>query len=222
MPAIDIINLFWEADFSQFEIKFENMFKNKPICENIWFESWLDHIIRNCLSFCNRALEKRNEPPIEKLTMSEMFRFSGRHLKIVTISATRKKSTVIDHISYPNMSLKRAILCSTCLPYLFPKSIYKDESFWDGGLAKNYPIDLGDVSKTLGIHCGLRGKPMNFLNDIPIPKMLNFVKTFLSEVMSVMSTVINENECNLLKGKQLMEIELDTAEIGNVLFFEQI
>lgn len=67
-------------------------------------------------------------------------------LHITGTNIDQMKGQIFDHESHPEMEIVEAIEISCCLPFIFTKKIYKNETYADGGFYNNFPIELADNS----------------------------------------------------------------------------
>jgi len=111
---------------------------------------------RGAISFeiINKQLEKMT---IEKvgslLTMKELYEKYKKKLVCTTYNFSINKVIYISHENMPDLPCLNALRMSSNLPLVFEQYKHDGFSYIDGGIANNFPIDLGDKAgnKILGI-----------------------------------------------------------------------
>ncbi len=94
--------------------------------------------------------EKNIDHDITFLQLKEKY---GKELHISGSNLTKMIEEKFDSITSPNMAILSAIRISCNLPLIFPKYVYNDSFYVDGGLLNHYPVDYisDDCKKTLGM-----------------------------------------------------------------------
>ena len=140
----------------------------------------------------------------QDVTMSELFKKTGKELVLVSCCLNREKPVYFHHATFPNVKLIDAIIASLSIPLFFhPLSltVFETEDYFvDGGVVDNYPIWIfnniealyqGDLSTfnreqinplTLGLK--LLGKS----NISPIRKPVESVFNFTTQLINTMIT----------------------------------
>lgn len=87
------------------------------------------------------------------MTMGELYQKFKKTIKMVTYNITRTKKTIIDHMTFPDLSCIKAIQMTCAIPYIFQKVEYKGFCYIDGALIDGFPIQEIDdgINDTLGI-----------------------------------------------------------------------
>jgi predicted acylesterase/phospholipase RssA len=86
-------------------------------------------------------------------TMADIKNKLDKTLVIVTYNLTQNKTEYLSDETYPTLPCLSAIRMSCNLPLVFEKYKYGNDFYVDGGIADNFPIDMGDQigKKVLGI-----------------------------------------------------------------------
>lgn len=79
---------------------------------------------------------------IKHITFEELFNHTNKHLKIVGTNITLGTFVYFDYINTPKMSVAKAVRISSCIPFVFKPVKYNDEMYIDGGLIKNFDLDM--------------------------------------------------------------------------------
>ena len=74
------------------------------------------------------------------ITMKELYAFSSFDLHIYTTSVTNVETVDINHETFPNLPVLKAITMSCAIPLLFPAVEHEGEYYIDGGLLMHCPI----------------------------------------------------------------------------------
>lgn len=91
-------------------------------------------------------------PGASRLTMSELFRRTGRHLTVMATDTTNGRSLVLNHITAPELPVVMAVRMSMSIPLFFNEVVWRRE--WgtylgnaaegvvvvDGGVLSNFPL----------------------------------------------------------------------------------
>lgn len=75
------------------------------------------------------------------LTLSEIAK-RGKRLYLVTYNYSKNKMELLSYETYPDMLCTEAISLSCAIPFIFSKTIYKKDLYFDGGLVCNFPLDV--------------------------------------------------------------------------------
>jgi NTE family protein len=101
----------------------------------------------------------------ENIKFSDLFQKTNKKLVFIASNITKNKLEIIDHTTYPNMSICQGILITSALPLLFQPVLYDDNYLIDGGVFDNYPIDLFLDENILGINLSTNLKIIDFNID---------------------------------------------------------
>ena len=85
------------------------------------------------------------------ITFAELFEITGKEIIITATSISKSKIKYFNHISEPDLDVVLAVRMSMSVPFYYMPVSYKDEIYIDGGILDNYPIQLGEKDKTIGI-----------------------------------------------------------------------
>lgn len=86
-------------------------------------------------------------------TLHELYDNTKKELIVTTIKNT--EIIYLSHITYPNMLLTDALKLTCALPFIFEKCKVNNDTFIDGGLLNNFPINYNfqnKYKKILGIY----------------------------------------------------------------------
>lgn len=106
----------------------------------------------------------------ETMTMKDLYDRTGKTLIVAVSNITTLRGEYLDRYTAPNISVLLAVRMSCSLPIVFPKVMYNDCLYLDGGLSDNIPISkVRDakkalVSVTTGQDC--KSTPTDFLNYV--------------------------------------------------------
>lgn len=149
-----IISFFLVLGYSTNEIKdfllmFDlNKIEPKIDCINLFRNYGLDDgekIIEIAKSF---LFEKFN---IREISFQKLFEMTNKRLRIIVTNYTKSETEILDYKTQPDMSVFLAIRMSMSLPFIFTPVIYKGCYYIDGGLLKNFGIELCNPKTTIGI-----------------------------------------------------------------------
>ena len=132
---------------------------------------------KNLISWLETLMIKKNVP--KEITFKELFNKSNIHLEIYATNLSKFKLVKFDHITYPDISVLKAIRMTMSLPLVFTAEKFENDIYVDGAIINNYPIDLlnnSDLDTTLGI-C-LSADADN--NCVSIDNMIEFVSNFIN------------------------------------------
>ena len=113
----------------------------------------------------------------EDITFKDLYEITKKKLIITATCVNTMCLEYFDHENTPNVSVKKALLMSICMPLIF-KPIKIDNKFYvDGGLISHYPIDYFKDNKdeTIGI---LVTTSLNKFKEI------NNIKDYIYNIMS--------------------------------------
>ena len=150
-------------------------------------------------------------------------------LVIVACSLNRKTPVFFHHATYPNVTLKDALLASMAVPLFFkPRKIFFNrhmDYFVDGGLVQNYPLwvfndlDLlynGNIeaipkheinSNTLGLKLYSPGEAHNY-NVQTQRKSITNILQFVKEVINTIHVQLERNQVSSSYLQQTIPIEV--------------
>lgn len=80
----------------------------------------------------------------ENLTLQEVYEYTGKEIYMYAVrlpcDSTMLELASISHYTHPDMPLLTALQMTTAVPILFEPVEYKGDTYIDGGLLSNYPI----------------------------------------------------------------------------------
>ena len=88
----------------------------------------------------NKLLYKRTG--IHNITFEQLHNITNNHLKMVGTNLTTGKIEYMDHVLTPHMPVAKAVQISACIPFVFEPVKYNGAMYVDGGLVKNFDIDM--------------------------------------------------------------------------------
>jgi predicted acylesterase/phospholipase RssA len=151
------------------------------------------------------------------ITLKEFYDYSGIDLHIFTFDLNKFETVELTHTLYPDLSLLKALMMSSCIPGVFMPIIMNDSCFLDGGVMSNYPVnqcirDNPNKDEILGITVAYNNENGNYgnvtVNDASslleyimcmTINSMNFIRDSvkLENVPNTIKCVINENPLTL-------------------------
>jgi NTE family protein len=116
------------------------LFKNFGICRGKSFTKWMRGQIGNMTGNPNLTFAD-----LEKLKAEDAAKF--RSLYIVGTNLSKQIPEVFSAENTPNMMIGEAVRISMSIPLFFAAILSNNETWVDGGITWNYPIDLFDNKK---------------------------------------------------------------------------
>lgn len=83
------------------------------------------------------------------MTFLELFEATKKELYVVGTNVDKMTSVVFSRVNYPNMPVMKALEISCSIPFVFERIVFEGDTYVDGGVSNNYPIDVA-VSETHG------------------------------------------------------------------------
>lgn len=74
------------------------------------------------------------------ITLKEFYEYNNIDFHIFTIELNSFEKIDLNHKSYPDLSLLKALEMSSAVPILFKPVIIEDKCYIDGGIIDNYPV----------------------------------------------------------------------------------
>ena len=150
-----LINRPWEKIFS---IKPKDLF-NAYTSRGIIGYKWFLNIFK--------SLMEMNDIKIT-ITLKEFYEKNNINFHIYATEFEEFKHVDLNHNTFPDLELLKAIQMSCSIPVLFEPVEYNNKLYFDGGLYKNYPIqnciesseDI-NVNEIFGIKCSLQNNIEN-------------------------------------------------------------
>lgn len=95
-------------------------------------------------SHIHEHLEKMTIEKIGRLiTLKDLYTSFGKQLICTTYNLTKDKHEYLSYENYPDMPCLIALRMSSNLPLIFDHFKYLGSNYIDGGIADNFPIDIG-------------------------------------------------------------------------------
>lgn len=116
-------------------------------------------------------LEKITIAKIGRLpTMKDLHTKFGKQFICCTYNITNDSSEYLSHETHPDLPCITALRMSSNLPLVFEKFNYNGNFYIDGGIADNFPIDIGDLKgeKVLGLLLDNERENFNKIQDMDI------------------------------------------------------
>mgnify|MGYP006270060689 CR=1 FL=1 len=137
---------------------------------------------------------------IEKLgkipTLKELEDHTGKRLITTTYNLTDDQLEYISSQTYPDVLVTDAITMSSTFPLVFEPFQYENKLYWDGGLADNFPIELG---QKMGKQC------LGIITINPIPNYDSNMNLLTKMIMAAQVPIknvalekIRRTQCDIL------------------------
>lgn len=84
-------------------------------------------------------------------TLNELYKIYGKKVFILTYNYTKGKGEVLGYQNYPDMLCTDAVRLSCALPFIFGKTTYNGDLYFDGGLYCNFPLNIAIRQKAQNI-----------------------------------------------------------------------
>ena len=140
------------------------------------------------------------------ITLIELYNEYKIYFNIFVVRLNTFEKVVLNHESYPSMSVKIAILMSCALPPVFKPVFYNGEYYIDGGMKCNYPINdcilrYTNINEILGLHITTeKVSKTQFNNNISMPDYTIMLVHILIRHMQKQEYIPDVNEI-LIKSK---------------------
>jgi len=197
----EIIKFTENFDFNKiFIVNTDNFFSNFNICDNLKLEKVIKLFINFKLGHTSTTINQNyllNDNKYENITMNELFLHTFKHLIITTVSLKFKKAIYIDHITFPNLPVWKAILMSCSIPLIFKPIEWENDLYIDGGLIDNFPlfnIPRDEIKYTLGIEILL---DMNE-TDICFTNIYDYILNLIKIIMESKTEIKSYNIISIL------------------------
>jgi predicted acylesterase/phospholipase RssA len=171
-----------------------------------------------------------------EITLSDLFKMTGKELVIVTTCLNREKPVYLHHHTFPNVRLLDAIIASVSVPIAFQPRKFdwlgEQDYYVDGGIVENYPIwvfndiqklydgqlelvDKNNIDKwTLGMKLLGKGKKNN-IEVYNTRQKIEYATTFITELVNTL--MIQVERSDISKSYIAHTIPIKT---GNVAFLD--
>ena len=137
--SLEFKNEEW-VDYNHFNIN--NIFEKYGLYNNDFIKD-----------LCSTLLEKKGFS--KDMTLQELYNHTKINLYFKVSNINKGKIEYISHKNYPDLSLIQTAQMTTCVPLFFQPIQYKGDSYVDGGLCGNFPLEFNRSLKSkdyLGIH----------------------------------------------------------------------
>jgi predicted acylesterase/phospholipase RssA len=129
---------------------------------------------------CFKPLFDAKDIPLD-ITLKDFYELTKIEINMMAFEINEYKIENISHLTYPNLSLLKAVQMSSALPVLISPVFIDDKCFMDGGIGCNYPlnfcIDSGkSPDEVVGFKNKYPDKRSNINNDSTI---LDYILHFL-------------------------------------------
>lgn len=158
-------NLLLNIDFKKLiDIKINNLINND-------FNGLDD--MNNLSTLIEVLFEYKNINP--DITFIDLYKKTNIHFGCIATEFYTFKETFFDYKLTPNISVKQAILASSCIPIFFSRQKINNNYFIDGGFCNNFPIEYANNSnKILGIYL-VNNENNNINSDVNINNIVEFI-----------------------------------------------
>lgn len=87
------------------------------------------------------------------VTFLELYNKTSINFRVVATNLNKHTQVIFDKDSYPDFQVLLAVRMSFSIPFVFGRVKYKGETFVDGALINNFPIDIyrNNLETTLGL-----------------------------------------------------------------------
>jgi predicted acylesterase/phospholipase RssA len=140
----------------------------------------------------------------ETITLKEFYEYTKIDLHFYTVEMNSFEKVDLHHLTYPELSLIKALEMSSAVPVLFKPVFYENKCYVDGGFFDNYPVneclenENCDINEILGIRNKWSNKETIINGDMNLFQYLQssfhqIVKHIQKE--NVSKTLIYEIKC---------------------------
>ena len=120
----------------------------------------------------DRLLHKKTG--IRNITFEQLHNITNNHLKMVGTNLTIGRTEYMDHILTPHMPVAKAVQISACIPFVFEPVKYNGAMYVDGGLVKNFDLDMFSEHKPMTLAFDIDDTKEERISNI----MVYFMKMF--------------------------------------------
>ena len=142
-------------------------------------------------------------------TLKELYQFSGIDLHIYSVQLENFEYVDMSYSSHPDLEVIDAINMSSAIPFIFKPVKYQGDYYIDGGVRKNFPLDVfreknPDIpdEKILGITLNHRDNHMN-CEDMTILEYASFI--YRNQLI-----ILDKSK---FTSKYVMDITIDFVEV---------
>lgn len=164
--------------------------------------TWISNVINS------RFDSNLKKPPY---TFRDFRDMGFKDLYIIGTNLNTKSSVVFAYETTPDMEVALAVKISISIPFLFESTIINDQVFVDGGVMRNYPIDIFDKN---GFNNGTLGIKFNSrIKENKIDNILDFSKNISMSYLKKEDDMLKNNLDDINR-----TIEIDTGNISSLNF----
>jgi NTE family protein len=157
------------------------------------------------------------------ITFIELFKIYPVKYTVIAYNLNKIKYEFFNYLITPNIKITEAIRFSINIPFFFTKQKYNNDYIIDAGLENNFPCDLfcqdvenfcckTDIEDLLGIHIF---KDSNYISK---NTEINSFGDYISQIISIISKKMDENEITENYKKQKYIIKIKNLSINSVNF----
>jgi predicted acylesterase/phospholipase RssA len=152
-------------------------------------------------------------------TLRELFEKYNKELYITTYNTTKQTPVYLSRHSHPDLGVDIALKMTSSIPLLFAMCTHEDQSYIDGGIADNYPLDFAmsnhdeDVpigeEFTLGLN--LSSQPLNN----------NSIISYLQNLISIPSRLLEKERLDRYENHPWCRTVVICVDNCSVIDFEE-
>jgi predicted acylesterase/phospholipase RssA len=130
---------------------------NECGCLTIFFNIFKDYgLYKNnkIYDFIGKLIAKKTNTNNKDYSFKNLYDDKGIELVITGTSLTKSKTHYFHYLTFPDMSIRKAVQISTALPFIYKPVKFNGEMMIDGGILNNYPIyifDHGNILKNIPV-----------------------------------------------------------------------
>lgn len=117
-------------------------------CNNLFCDYGIDDGLKFLYVLRMLLKEKTGK---EYLTFKELYDITNKELIVTVTSISTSDVKYLSYINSPDHDVALAIRMSVSVPFYYMPVKYEGEFFIDGGILDNYPIQKGDINRTIGL-----------------------------------------------------------------------
>lgn len=212
--AEEIKRIIWQLNFNDFKDDSFGVIRDtsRLISEFGWYKgdyfiAWLSKIVASIY---------KSDP-----TFKEVYDEKGVDLRLIGSNLSTRRSEVFSCFTTPDMSIILAARISMSIPLFFTAVEYDNCLYVDGGLYRNYPIEVFDRDYPKGETLGMRldsSEEIKRLLDpdqCDIEEIIDFESYLTSLVNSLMSV---QEDRHLRSNDWKRTVYIDTGDISTIDF----
>jgi NTE family protein len=159
--------------------------------------------------------KKFGVPPTRKVTFRDLHEGKYRDLHVFSTDISTKSSMEFSFVKTPDFEVALAVRMSLSIPLFFAAVRDDLQTYVDGGVLRNYPIDLFDGRQvnpaTLGLSLqNVHAKPtVQPVNDIP-----QYLKALFSTILDVQDIALGNNLPDLERSVIIDNLGISFTDFG--------